>query len=615
MAAIASLLAFAVILIAGPIVAASLGHPLGGITSAIMMVSGIGLLLFSGIMMTITKLYVKTKASEAFVRTGMSGMRVIKDGGSIVIPVIHQIVKISLRTMRLDVGREGPDALITKDKLRADIKAEFFVRVMPDDASIQNAARSFGEHMDDGKYVSNLIEDKLISALRTIAATKTLAELNTQRDEFVAQVTSIVTTDLAHNGLTLEVATISRLDQTAVHNLSDDNVFDAEGKRTIAEITQRQLTERNELERNGEQTRMEKDVATRQRMLELARQQAEAEADQEAQIAITRAAKTREAQEKQIEATQAVDIANVSKAQAIEVAQRGQQQAVEVAERAKQQAIVEADKNVEVAERNKQAAIADAEAGRVTKEAELAKAEAERETQRQAITTVQVTAEAERAKTTMVMAAQADAERTFTAAQRAADGEAYSMKTKAEGQKAAVEAEAEAITKKAQAEAAAAEARARGEQASAMVPVLVKQAEVDIEAKRVGVLQQELEARATHGAAAQNFELAKLRITKEAEIRIEGARAAATFGGKIEATVVGTPEDVARLNDRFLHGMGIARTFNGFFEGADTQTLDSVTGIGQEVANFLRSTAQRIGAKPEDIVSAASTALDAQAPK
>ncbi|HTK04174.1 MAG TPA: hypothetical protein VL500_01190, partial [Candidatus Eisenbacteria bacterium] len=101
MGAIVLLFAFAVALIAGPIAASVTGHPLGTLTTALMTGSGIALAVLSGTLMIITRLYVKTKASEAFVRTGMGGMRVIKDGGSIVIPVIHQIVKISLRTLRL----------------------------------------------------------------------------------------------------------------------------------------------------------------------------------------------------------------------------------------------------------------------------------------------------------------------------------------------------------------------------------------------------------------------------------------------------------------------------------------------------------------------------------
>src|SRR5215470_10081747 len=595
MGAIVLLFLFALVLIFGPVGAMLAGHPLTALATTIMTAAGVALALLSGTLMIITRLYMKTRASEAFVRTGMGGMRVIKDGGSIVVPVIHQIVKISLRTMRLDVGREGPDALITKDKLRADIKAEFFVRVMPDDDSIKNAARSFGEHMDDERYVGKLVEDKLISALRTVAATKTLEELNTQRDEFVKQVTDIVTPDLAHNGLTLEVATISKLDQTALQNLRDDNVFDAQGKRTIAAITQEQATARNELERAGEQARKKKDVETRQAMLALERQQAEAEAEQAAQIAVIRAQKTREAQEKQIEAQRAVELAGVQKSQAVEVAQRQQQQAVETAERKKLEAITQADQDVEVARRKQQEAIAQAERERAAAEAELAKAEATRETQRQAVKTVQVQAEAERAKLTQVIGAQAEAERKFTEAQRAADAEAYRLQKEAEGKKAAADAEAEAVTKKAQAEASAKRAHAEGDKALQMVPVEVAKEQVGVKQREVEVLQQELEARAQHGAAAQQFEIEKLRITKEAEIRIAGAQAMATLGGKIEAKVVGTPEDVAKMTQSYMRGMGVARTIDGFFAGASGEALAGLDGLGQQLSALLAAATKKGG--------------------
>src|SRR5262249_20885194 len=126
---LALLTLFALVLIFGPVGATLAGHPLAPLPTVIMTASGIVLAIGVGVIWMITALYMKTRASEAFVRTGMGGMRVIKDGGALVMPVVHQIVKISLRTLRLDVGREGPDALITKDKLRADIKAEFFVRV------------------------------------------------------------------------------------------------------------------------------------------------------------------------------------------------------------------------------------------------------------------------------------------------------------------------------------------------------------------------------------------------------------------------------------------------------------------------------------------------------
>ena len=70
---------------------------------------------------------------------------VVLDGGALVVPVVHRVVKVSLSTMRLDVERRGEDALITGDNLRVDIAAEFYIKVQPEAEDILNAARSLGE--------------------------------------------------------------------------------------------------------------------------------------------------------------------------------------------------------------------------------------------------------------------------------------------------------------------------------------------------------------------------------------------------------------------------------------------------------------------------------------
>ncbi|MEW5850572.1 MAG: SPFH domain-containing protein [Myxococcota bacterium] len=587
MGAITLLLLFAVALIAGPIVAGVAGIPLSTLSATIMTLSGVLLAVVTGMLLIVTRLYVKTKASEALVRTGMGGMRVIKDGGALIIPVVHQIVRISLQTLRLEVSREGGDALITKDKLRADVRAEFFVRVQPDEESIRSAARSFGDHMGDARFVRGLVEDKLVSALRTVAATKTLEELNTERDKFMEQVTHIVAPDLSHNGLTLETATISKLDQTDPRMLRDDNIFDAQGKRTIAEITQQQLTERNKLERLGEQHRKLQDVEARKKLVELERMQAETEAAQRAELAKVQAAKSREAQEKQIEAQRAVELAAVAKQQAIEVALREQQMAVEVAERKKQEAV------------------AQAEAERAAKEAALAQAEALRERERQLVKTVEVEAAAERDKRKQIITAEAEAERKFVEAQRSADAEAYRLEREAAAHKAAAEADAEAITRRAQAEADAARARAEGEKAAALVPVEVERQKVEVERRRVDeVLKMELEAREQHGKAAQEFELAQLRITKEAEVRIEAARATVNLLGKVHAQVFGTPEDVSRMTQALMNGMGISQTVDGFFAGASPRTLQVADAVGKQVASLASAVTRKLegdGEKPAPV--------------
>src|SRR5690606_1194606 len=276
-------------LLVTPIAMSAMGVQVSFLSQAILMGAGVFLMLVIGIIAVITKLYQRAKANEAFVRTGMGGVRIIQDGGALVIPVLHEFIKISLETLKLEVLREHKDALITKDNLRADIGAEFFVKVSPSQESILQAARSLGDKMMNVNLVKAAVEDKLISALRSVAATKSLQELHSDRENFVEEVTKAVNNDLAENGLSLESVTISKLDQTSVSSLSDDNIFDAQGKRTIAEITERNKTERNKLERAGEQARKQQDVETRKAVLAHEQDQQAAEATQAAEIAKVRA--------------------------------------------------------------------------------------------------------------------------------------------------------------------------------------------------------------------------------------------------------------------------------------------------------------------------------------
>src|SRR5438309_2193182 len=182
---------------------------------------GVGLLVLVAIIAVFTRFYRKSSANMAFVRTGGRGPQVILDNGAIVIPVLHHITPVSLETMRLNVERRGPHALITKDNLRVDLSAEFYIKVQPDSDSILQAARSLGGRNIQPEAVSDLVQEKLVSALRTVAATKDLVELHSKRDEFASSVQQIVVHDLAHNGLTLESVTISSLDQTDPSQLQE----------------------------------------------------------------------------------------------------------------------------------------------------------------------------------------------------------------------------------------------------------------------------------------------------------------------------------------------------------------------------------------------------------
>ena len=78
-------------------------------------------MIFFGLAATAISVYRRTAANEALVRTGLGGAQVALNGGMVVYPVVHQVVPVSLETMKLEVERMGQDALITQDNLRVGV--------------------------------------------------------------------------------------------------------------------------------------------------------------------------------------------------------------------------------------------------------------------------------------------------------------------------------------------------------------------------------------------------------------------------------------------------------------------------------------------------------------
>ena len=109
---------------------------LHGAERLIVAVVGVIVFLLGVLVTTVTSLYRKTSADQAFVRTGMGGSHVVMDGGALVLPVVHRVLDVNLQTMKLGVNPRGRNALITKDNLRADVLAQFYIKVQPDEDHI-----------------------------------------------------------------------------------------------------------------------------------------------------------------------------------------------------------------------------------------------------------------------------------------------------------------------------------------------------------------------------------------------------------------------------------------------------------------------------------------------
>ena len=593
---------------------------LGFLTKAV--VSGLGLILFllGFFGMVITALWRKTSADEAFVITGGSGgSRVILDSGAFVFPIMHNIVPVNLKTMKLGVNPHGANALITHDNLRSDILAQFYIRVQADPEHILNAARSLGTDSVNAENVENLVSEKLVSALRAIASQMDLFEIHTKRDDFAERVKEHVRSDLEANGLLLESVTVSELDQTDPSEMSDNNVFDAQGKRKITEITAAAMVERNNLERAAEQARKNQDVTTRQYILELERQQAEAEANQRTQIALIQASKDQEAQQaviaqqravetSQIEKMQAVQTAEIAREQAVELARVGQEKAVQNANIAREQelqtAAVGRDQAVALAERVKQIAVANQEAERARAEEKSLIAQAAQEKAKQDVVTVTQIAEAERDANKKLIGARQEIERDKIRLQTEAQVAAFTRVTSAQGEQEAAAKQAEARLQLAQAEAQSREMTARGEKAQLLVPVEVARENVGVEQARVDVERKQLENRQEFADAGIRLEIEKLRIQADKEVQQEFARALASFLSHGNMTLYGTPETAQKMMDSMAKGFGIRAMAEGFLSGSNgSGSGQPGNGTGQ-VDALLGSLGRLVGPALEKLTGA-----------
>ena len=111
-----------------------------GMTSLAVFV-GIGLFSIIILGIVFSRLYRKTTKELTFVRTGFGGEKVVVDGGALILPILHDYIDINMQSMKVTVARSKSDSFITKDRMRVDITADFYIRVGEDRESISRDSR------------------------------------------------------------------------------------------------------------------------------------------------------------------------------------------------------------------------------------------------------------------------------------------------------------------------------------------------------------------------------------------------------------------------------------------------------------------------------------------
>ena len=415
----------------------------------ILIIAGLIVVALIVLGLILARLYKRSSKEISFVRTGFRGQKVIMNGGALVFPVLHEVIPVNMNTLRLEVRRANDQALITRDRMRVDVTAEFYVRVKPTEDSIANAAQTLGMKTINPAELKQLVEGKFVDALRAVAAEMAMEELHEQRVDFVQKVQQAVSEDLLKNGLELESVSLTGLDQTSKEFFNPDNAFDAEGLTKLTEEIEERRKKRNDIEQDTEVAIGNKNLEAERKKLEINRDTEYATLEQQREVEIRRAAqsaeikreqaeKKREAEQAEIEATQQVDMSKISAERAVEEERIEKDRQLREKDISKAKAIetaeIERRKTVELAEQDRAIAIAEKSKAQSESQAEADRAKAVAVKEEEVVVTVRETEKAERSKAVELVQARQNAER-----------EAIKIKVAAEAEKAAAQDQAEAV--------------------------------------------------------------------------------------------------------------------------------------------------------------------------
>ena len=568
----------------------------------IAIIAGSVLITLLALGLILARLYKRASKEVSFVRTGFNGEKVIMNGGAIVLPVLHEIIPVNMNTLRLEVRRANEQALITRDRMRADVTAEFYVRVKPTTESIANAAQTLGLKTMNPHELKELVEGKFVDALRSVAAEMAMEELHEKRVDFVQKVQHVVSEDLLKNGLELESVSLTGLDQTAFEHFNPQNAFDAEGLTKLTQAIESRRKIRNDIEQETDLAIKTKNLEAERSKLNILREEEYARLEQEREVSIRRASqmaeiaseqaeKQRAAEEAKIAAQREIDLKRIVADRDIDAETIQKERAVREMEIAKQRAVEEAEVNrqkaIELASQDKSIAIAEKSRAESEAKAEADKARALAVQQEEAVITVRQTEQAERAKQVELIMARQMAEK-----------EAIKLVVNAESEKKAAEDQAEAVRLNAQGQADKLRLSAQGQADAEVLLADAKERSYKVEAEG---------KKAINDAA---------NVLSPEQIAMQVRMALIQHLPEIIAQSVKPMEQISDIKILHVNGLGQNSAADGNNAGSTTEPANSGSLADQVVSSALRYRAQapildsllsEIGLKGADINGMAET--------
>mgnify|MGYP003322202261 FL=1 len=275
-------------------------------------------------------LYRRSSKEVAFVRTGMGGEQVVISGGAFVLPIVHNITSVGMKTLSIEVQRNGNKSFITMNRMRAEVTAEFYVRVAPNKDAVSIAAQTLGNRTLEPDSLKELVQGRFVDGLGVVAAKMSLDEIQENRSEYIKKVAAHVEEAIKHTGLELETVSLTSLNQAPVNVFDPSNTFDAEGLTQITEFTQSRKKKRNDIEKDTEVSIRNKNLQSIKQTLEIEKEEEFSKYQQKREIEQQRAIENTETIKTKSEKEKESELAEISSQKDIEIARIGKKDFVEM---------------------------------------------------------------------------------------------------------------------------------------------------------------------------------------------------------------------------------------------------------------------------------------------
>ena len=518
------------------------------------------ILLIIGMLVLFSRFYRKVGPESALVRSGVSGLNVVTGKGMWVIPILHRVETMDLSLKRIEITRKGVSGLICRDNIRADIEVAFFVRVNNTVDDIKNVAQSIGcQRASERDKLIELFDAKFSEALKSVGKQFDFVELYNERDKFKVEILKVIGTDL--NGYVLDDCAIDFLEQTPLDMLNPQNILDAEGIKKITDLTSREHILSNEITREKEKTIKKQDVEARETILELERQQIEAEQKQYREVAEVTAREEASARQVENEERLKAERSKITTDEELAIAEQNKLRTVIVAQRNKERTDqvelerVQRDRQLEATDRERVVSLAQIEKDKVLEVEKRNIQEVIRERlvveravveEQERIKDTEEFATADRRKQVTLTDAEKDAQEALVKEVRAAEAEKQSTELQAETIVIRAEAKRQAADKETQATKMLAEAKQADSAALGLADVQVNVARAEATER-----QGEAEANVTEKKAVAE---AKGREANAQAIEKEGTAEASVMKLKFSSEATGIEEKANAM--KLFDGVG-----------------------------------------------------------